>query len=227
MENIWLTIISGGFSGAAVVVFLGKLLVNNAFKKSLTHYQHELDIRKQSLQTELIINAEQLKLKFSQYEVSKKDALERIYASVAKTSIPRAKLNRNYNFKTAENFQAEYFGAFQEAFDAFDLSFQKISFAYECLEDNAIYISGPTELLVTDCLSKVLASYQKSHNKLRHYHAETQILFKNGKLSLKSSPLDFSVFSADIQSNWNELAAEPKKILKDTIRDLLTPEGCL
>ncbi|EIA0806903.1 hypothetical protein K6327_004528 [Vibrio vulnificus] len=114
--------------------------MNNAFKKSLAHHQHELDLRKQSLQTELSINAEHLKLKFSQYEESKKTALEKIYAAVAKTSIPRAKLKNNYNFEAADNFQAAYFDAFKETFDAFDVSFKKISSAYECLEDNAIYV---------------------------------------------------------------------------------------
>ncbi|MUJ39710.1 hypothetical protein [Aliivibrio fischeri] len=223
MENIWITIISGGFSGAAVVVFLGKLLVNNAFKKSLSQYQHELDLRKQSLQTELSINAEQLKLKFSQYEESKKIALENIYASFIKTSIPRANLINHNNFQDAENFCAEYFRAYKEAFDAFDLSFKKISLAYECLEDNAIYINGETESLVSSCLSKVLISYQKSHHQLQQYHNETRCLFDNGYLSLETAPLDFRVFSDEVQANWNELASESKKALKNTIRELLTP----
>ncbi|MDN3685948.1 hypothetical protein QW180_29935 [Vibrio sinaloensis] len=63
-----------------------------------------------------------------------------------KTSIPRAKLKHNYNFEAADNFQAAYFDAFKETFDAFDLSFKKISSAYECLEDNAIYVDDKTEL---------------------------------------------------------------------------------
>jgi hypothetical protein len=227
MNDIWVTIITGGFSGAAVVVFLSKILVNNALKKSLAHYQHELDMRKQSLQTELSVNADQLKLKFSQYEVSKKSALESIYASVAKTSIPRAKLKNNYNFEVADNFQASYFDAFKETFDAFDLTFQKISAAYECLEDNAIYVDAETELLVSECLSKILESYLKSHSILQQHHAEAQALFKEEQLSIDSAPVDFSKFSERVQINWKGLAEEPKKMLKNTIRELLTPPNCV
>lgn len=227
MDDIWITIITGGFSGAAVVVFLSKALVNNAFKKSLAHYQHELDIRKQSLQAELAINAEQFKLKFSQYEAAKKSALEKIYAAVVKTSIPRAKLKNNYNFKAAGNFQAAYFDAFKEAFDSFDLSFQKVALAYECLEDNAIYVDAETELLVSECLSKILASYSTSHTMLKSHHAEAQALFKSGNLSIDSAPLDFSKFSEHVQNNWRGFAAEPKEVLKNKIRTLLTPENCV
>ncbi len=227
MSDIWVTIITGGFSGAAVVAFLSKALVNNAFKKSLAHHQHELDLRKQSLQTELSINAEHLKLKFSQYEESKKTALEKIYAAVAKTSIPRAKLKNNYNFEAADNFQAAYFDAFKETFDAFDVSFKKISSAYECLEDNAIYVDDKTELLVSECLSKILASYLKSHATLKSHHVVAQSLFKSGQLTIDSAPIDFSNFSEQVQANWQGLAAEPKRVLKNTIRDLLTPNNCV
>lgn len=227
MNDILVTIITGGFSGAAVVVFLSEAFVNNTFKKSLAHHQHELDLRKQSLQTELSINAEHLRLKFSQYEESKKSALEKIYAAVAKTSIPRAKLKSNYNFEAADDFQVAYFDAFKETFYAFDLSFQKISSAYECLEDNAIYVDDKTELLVSECLSKILTSYLKSHAALQYHHSVAQILFKSGQLTIESAPINFLNFSEQVQANWQGLAVEPKKVLKNTIRDLLTPENCV
>lgn len=227
MNDILVTIITGGFSGAMVVAFLSKVLVNNMFKKSLVHYQHELDLRKQSLQTELSVNAEQLKLKFSQYEESKKSALEKIYAAVATTSISRAKLMNHHNYKAVDNFNAAYFDAFKETFDSFDMSFKKIIYAYECLEDNAIYIDDKTEFLISECLSKILASYSKSHFTLKYHHAVAQTLFKSGQLSIDSAPIDFSKFSEQVQINWQELASEPKKVLKNTIRDLLTPNNCL
>lgn len=227
MGDIWITIITGGFSGATAVIFLSKALVNNAFKKSLAHHQHELDLRKQSLQTELSINAEHLKLKFSQYEDSKKTALEKIYSAVAKTSIFRAKIKTNYSFETADNFQASYFDAFKETFDTFDLSFQKITLAYECLEDNAIYIDDKTEALVADCLSKILASYLESYATLQTQHNIAQNLFKSGELTSRSAPIDFLIFREQVQINWHRLAAEPKQVLKNTIRDLLTPSNCV
>ncbi|HEQ3536177.1 TPA: hypothetical protein VGS95_004589 [Vibrio parahaemolyticus] len=227
MNEIWVTIITGGFSGAAVVVFLGKLLVNNAFKKSLARHQHDLDLRKQSLQAELSLNAERLRLKFSQYEESKKVALENIYAAVVKTSILRSNLKNHYNFQASDDFQKAYFDAFSEAFDAFDLSYKRISAAYDCLEDNAIYVDAETEIMVSECLSKILASYRKSHGVLKVNFSETQAIFKNGQLDIEAAPLDFKQFSSRVQSNWQELAAEPKSVLKNTIRDLLKPKDCV
>lgn len=225
MQDILLTIAAGGFSGAAVVVFLGKLLLNNVFKKSLNQHQHELDIRKQTLQTELTINAEQIKTKFNSYEESKKKALEAIYASVVKTSISRFNSLGNKNFTDEDTFQSEYFLAFSEALNTFTLSFDNITKAFDTLEENAIYIDQETEVLVSYSLSSILQSYKDSHKKLKEAHSATTKLFKEGVLNLENSPLNFAEFDSLVQANWLSIASTPKNTLKDKIRELLQPEG--
>ncbi|TOA80801.1 hypothetical protein, partial [Vibrio parahaemolyticus] len=79
----------------------------------------------------------------------------------------------------------------------------------------------------SECLSKILASYLKSHATLESHHVVAQSLFKSGQLTIDSAPIDFSNFSEQVQANWQGLAAEPKRVLKNTIRDLLTPNNCV
>ena len=107
MYDFWISIISGGFAGGGVVALLSKLLIENKLKQSVQKSQHELDVKKDSLQLDLSLYAHQQNLKYSRYDEFLRQAIEKIFIAVISTSFLRGGFNKYQNLGTiqeTENF---------------------------------------------------------------------------------------------------------------------------
>ncbi|MGO3344846.1 MAG: hypothetical protein ACTIM4_08245 [Marinomonas sp.] len=219
MNEVWTSIISGGFAGAGVVAVLAKFLIESRIKRSIQKYQHELDTRKDTLQTELSVYAHQKNLKFSKYDEAKRDSIKNIYVAVIATSFTRNGFQKIIGVETditIEEFRSHYFQAFSKTFDSFDVVYKKITIAYAVLEDNSIYIEQELENEVIAVLQAVKQHYDEGHNILKSAHAKTRTLYKNGNLNRESAPFDFGEFHDLSLSNWNLTTINVRHNLKNT-----------
>ena len=227
MNELITSILSGGFAGAGVVAVLGKLLIDSRLKKSSAKYQHELDLKKDQLQSDLSYYGHQQNQKFSRYDESKRLALEKIYGSIVSTSQPRAgfKKYRKSSFpQKKEKFCFMYFEAFSATFKSFDAVFQKISASFATIEAQAIYIDKETERKVNETMNKIFNYYSTRFSLFHDAHAKAQELFSNNDLSQPTAPLDFEGFYNGNQQQWKQLTHALREQLKDHLRELLKPK---
>lgn len=221
------SILSGGFAGAAVVALLFKFLIKNQLKKSLKQYQHDLDTKKDSLQAELAIYTEQAKLRFINHGQKTITALELVYGSFIRTSLPRQGFKKSWNIaafeSTEDKLNSAYFEVFSENFQAMDRAFKAVSSAYQCVEENSIYMEQVLETDVTEALRRVISCYQKWHAELILAHDSAQMLFKKGALNSSTRTMDFGTFYSELLTDWQMITGPVRTTLKLKVRDLLSP----
>ncbi len=221
------SILSGGVAGAAVVGLLFKFLIQNQLEKSLKQYQHDLDAKKDSLQAELIVYTEHAKLRFINHRQKAIAALEAVYGGFVRTSLSRHGFKKPSNSAAAESSQEKlntaHFQSFSENFQAFDRAFKAIVAAYECLEENSIYLEHELENQVSAALKDVNSCYQKWHADLTYAHDSAQALFKNGTLDDSTRTMDFGAFHFGLSADWIRITVPVKTMLKIKVRSLLSP----
>ena len=113
---------ASGFAGGGVVALLSKLLIENKLKQSVQKSQHELDVKKDSLQLDLSLYAHQQNLKYSRYDEFLRQAIEKIFIAVISTSFLRGGFDKYQNLVTiqeTEKFCSAYFDAFSKTFKAY------------------------------------------------------------------------------------------------------------
>lgn len=232
MENwsdLIVSILSGGFAGAAVLALLSKLLIKNQLEKSLKQFQHDLDTKKEKLQIELAVFAEHSKLRVINHRQKSIDALELIYGAFVRTSLPRQRfvkssgLLKQINIPN-EQVNAEYFRLFSAEFQAFDKAFQSVTAGFACLEENAIYLDNKVECQVAEALREVNSCYQKWNGELSSAHDSAQTSFREGALTQQKRTFDFDNFFASLLEDWNRIAGPVTAGLKSNVRELLDPE---
>jgi|GEM_PF-3325622 len=227
MNEIWTSIISGGFAGAGVVLLLSKLLIENRLKQTVQKFQHELDIKKDVLQADLSLYAHKQNLKYSKYEESHRLALENIYKAVVSTAFSRAGFQKYKSLKNLTNneeFCSKYFNAFSHSFKVFSESFKKVTSAFDVFLDNSISIDSSTEETVNFTLQEINKYYHSNYNRLLAYHATAQKLFREQKLDCNSAPVDFEVFYDESLHQWLSVTNNSTTLLKNAVRNLLKPE---
>jgi hypothetical protein len=227
MNEIWTSLISGAFAGAGAVAFLAKFFIENRLKRSLKKYQHDLDARKDTLQTELSLYVHKQNLSFSKYDEAQRDAVKNIYVAVISTSFPRngfGRFKKTSNPKSNDDFCSLYFQNFSSTFNVFDDIYQKISKAYAVLEENSIYIEQEMENEVVSTLAAIKNHYDQGHDILKNFHDDSQLLFKQGALNIYSAPFNFEQFHKDSSSNWVITTTSFRVKLKKYIRKILSPD---
>ncbi|ETX11934.1 hypothetical protein MUS1_07225 [Marinomonas ushuaiensis DSM 15871] len=227
MNEIWTSLVSGAFAGAGVVAFLAKFFIENRLKRSLKKYQHDLDARKDTLQTELSLYVHKQNLSFSKYDEAQRDAVKNIYVAVISTSFPRngfGRFKKTSKSTSSDDFCSLYFQNFSSSFNAFENVYQEISKAYAILEENSIYIEQNMENEVISTLEAVKKHYDQSHDILKRFHNESQLLFKQGTLNINSAPFNFEQFHQNSSSNWVITTTSFRIKLKKYIRKILSPE---
>lgn len=227
--NLITPILSGGFAGAAVLGLLFKLLIKNQLEKSLKDYQYELDAKKENLQVELAIFAEHTKLRITNHRQKSIAALELIYGSFVRTSLPRQRFIKSPSWLNKENVSdgkanSEYFRLFSENFQAFSRAFQSVSLGFACLEENAIYLDNKSEAQVVAALNEVNLCYVKWHEDLKEAHDFAQTLFNSGALTKQNRTMDFDNFFAALVADWKRIGGPVTADLKFKMRELLEPE---
>jgi antitoxin component of RelBE/YafQ-DinJ toxin-antitoxin module len=227
MNELWTSIISGGFAGAGVVALLSKLLLESRLKQAVQKFQHELDIKKEVLQTDLSLYAHEYTLKYSKHDESQRLALENIYKAVISTSFSRAGFKK---FKSLgaitdnEKFCTEYFKAFDISFQAFSSAFQKVSNAFDALADNSIYVNEEMEQTVNLALQQINQYYSSVFGKLNSSHSIAQNMFIEKTLNKGSLPIEFESFYNEALSHWLAVTNSSTSALKHAVRQLLKPE---
>lgn len=227
MNEVIVSILSGGFAGAGVVVFLGKLLLNHQFNKASQKHQHDLDLKKKSIQTDLSIYANQQMLNLSKHSESERIALENIYGAVVSTSFPRLGFQPFPSVERAKKdaslFQKEYFNAFKKTFNSFEFAYKKIQKAFETLEENAIYIENESEIITNTTLQEILKLYNNRDALLKEGYSNAERLFYEEKLTFESMPFDFVTFYNTSVSEWINATNTVRVKLKEHVKSLLFP----
>jgi hypothetical protein len=226
MTDLINTILAGGFAGAAVAAVLAKFLIENQLSKSLKTYQHELDLKKNALETELAIYAHNEKAKLSDFGIKRIAAIESIYGAFVKTSLPRHRFIKRPKFPASgspDAMASAYFQAFQANFDAFKRAFDCIAEGFSTLEFHAIYVDEELERKVVAALGQVNACFAQKHKDLQAAHDEAQRLFRSGMLGKPETWFDFEAFHLELNADWNSLTSAIRTELRKTIRELLKP----
>ena len=222
-------LLSGGFAGAAVVGLLFKFLIQHRLEKSIKQHQHDLDAKKDSLQAELAVYTEHAKLKFINHRQKAIAALEAVYGSFVRTSFPRHGFKKSFSNPKFESSEEElnsvYFQIFSENFQAFDRAFKAITAAYQCTEENSIYLEHELEDQVAAALKDVNSCYQKWHFDLKAAHNSAQVLFKNNSLDHSTRTMNFEAFYTELSADWIRITVPVKTALKIKVRRLLSPES--
>ena len=73
------------FSVGVIFRFWAKSKIDQWFQLSLKKSQHELDVKKDSLQADLSIYVHEQNAKYSKFNEAKRAALEKIYAQIVAT----------------------------------------------------------------------------------------------------------------------------------------------
>jgi len=221
------SILSGGFAGAAVVGLLFKFLIKNQLEKSLKHYQHELDIKKDTLQAEIAVYAEHAKLQVTNHRQKSIAALEAVYGGFIRTSLPRHGFKNSYRAglinASEEDINSEYFRLFSENFQAFDRAFKSVAAGFACLEENAIYLDSELENQAAMALREVNSCYQKWHAEFRRSYDSALALFRDGALDQKNRTMNFVEFHTCLCADWNAITGAVTTAMKLKARELLSP----
>lgn len=226
MNDIVVSLLSGGFAGAAVVIALSKLLIESRLKQATQRHQHELDVKKDALQTDLALYAHQQNTKYSKHEESRRIAIEKAYHAVVSTSFTRAGFKKYNNLTDLpqEQYCSAYFSACSETFTSFSNMFKKITEAYAILDDHAIYLDEDTEKLIINTLKTILQHYQNRHDWIIEAHKDSQLLFKENKLTSETASINFDNFYSTSLQTWLSLTNDARRELKKSIRILLNPK---
>lgn len=222
-------VLSGGFAGAAIVALLFKFLIYSQLEKSLKQYQHDLDTKKDSLQAELSVYTEHAKLRLINHRQKTISALEAVYGSFIRTSLPRQQFRKSMNRLKPDSSEDEinsaYFKVFSDNFQAFSRAFSSVVSAFQCLEDNSIYLDQKLETQVAKSLGSVNACYQKWHAELERLHDLAQESYRKGELNHNSRDMNFELFFGDLAKDWAKITHPVTLELKLNIRNLLGTES--
>ncbi|HHX8265680.1 TPA: hypothetical protein ACVOYJ_004033 [Vibrio diabolicus] len=225
MNELILSMLTGGFTGAGVVVYLSKRLVENQLSKTLKKYQHELDVKKDALATDLSLHANHQNLKLTKFEEAKRNAIHNIYNAVIMTSSPRVGFKKVAGLercKTNRDFASCYFKSFSHNFRAFSTAFKAISNAYAVLEKESIYIDESLENEVKLCLETIRRTYDENHKTLNKGHDQAQQLEKQQKLDMATMPFDINSFYEQSTRDWSYKTSNARNRLKERMRELLS-----
>lgn len=228
MSEIIIAIICSALGSSGLVILAIKLWMRKQFDKSLRLFQHELDKKKDTLQMELAVYAEQAKLKVTNHREKTIKALESIYAVFLQTSLTRQQfryatdLLKNAN-TTIHDANSEYFRIFSENFRAFTRAFEAVTTGYTCLEENAIYLDQDLEFEVSNALSNVNFCYQKWYKAFNSAHVHDQTLYKQGSLNNQTRSVNFDQFIEDLMNDWQQIVGHAKSRMKTRVRELLSP----
>ncbi|ELA7385307.1 MULTISPECIES: hypothetical protein [Vibrio] len=225
MNDIIISILVGGFTGVGVVTYLSKRLVENQLNKTLKKYQHELDIKKDTLATELSLYVNHQTLKLTNFEEAKRNAIHNIYNAVIMTSSSRVGFKKSQGLDKCQNsndFGACYFQSFSENFQAFSTAFQAISNAYSVLEKESIYIDDALEEEVRLCLKVIHKTYIDNHDSLNIGHDKAKLLSNQQNLTFKTMPFDIDNFYDQSTREWSHKTSAARHRLKATMRELLS-----
>lgn len=228
MTEFLINLLSGGVAGASVAAILAKFLIQNQLSKSLKEYQHQLDIKKNSIQAELSIYADNERQKTLDFGRKRIEAVEAVYSQVILTSLPRhgfIKHVRTLPPNSLLNDQISgYFDAFKENYDAYVKAFDSISNAYKILEQHGIYLDEELEKEIAVVLSQINAYYSGKKQEMSEPYSHAQSLFHGGNLQLKDMDFDFAIFFDKQSHEWNHITGPLRTQLKQKIRGYLTPK---
>lgn len=225
MHEILASILAGAFSGAAVVAYLSKKLVENQLSKTLKKYQHELDVKKDMLATDLSLHASLKNLKLTKLEETRREAIHNIYNAIILTSMSRVGFQKMIgveNCKNNDQFCTLYFDTLSKNYEAFSSAYQAISAAYDCIEKESIYIEASLEKDVKDCLGVIHETYVENHDILKAAHDEIKVLSAKGQLNRETAPFDMDAFHDKSMAIWTEKTAHARENLKGVMRNLLS-----
>ncbi|MCG9656762.1 hypothetical protein [Vibrio mediterranei] len=225
MPEIITAILAGGFSGAGIVIYLSKKLVESQLNKTLKKYQHELDIKKETLATDLSLHASLQNLKLTRYEESKRDAIHNIYNAVIETSSSRVgfkKVQQLENCKDNSEYTARYFESLSASFKAFTSAYNAISDAYRVLEKESIYIEPDLEQEVLSCLQVIHDTYNSNYDYLSDAHDAADKLNSQHNFNMQTRPIDLNDFYDKSTAEWSYRTMSAREKLKETMRELLS-----
>lgn len=228
MSEFLISILSGGVAGASIAGLLAKFLIQNQLSKSLKNYQHQLDIKKNSIQTDLSIYADNERQKTLDFGRKRIEAVEAVYAQVILTSLPRHGFIKHVRTLPSNSPLSDeisvYFDAFKDNYDAYIKAFDSISNAYQVLEQQAIYLDDKLEGEITAALGQINHYYSDKKYDMSVPFSHGQQLFLANNLQLKDMDFDFSSFFDKQSNEWNQIMGPVRNHLKQKIRGLLTPD---
>ncbi len=229
MQEFLISLLGGGFAGAAVVAFLAKVFVQNQLDKGQREFQHELDKKKLEAETDLSVFAESKKEHVVSYRQKKVSALEVVYSAVVSTSLPRHEFRRkpitqDFTGDVEERETGKYFHLFSENFKAFQRAFDSVSSAYARLEDNALYIESDLERRVADALQNINSFYVRKHSEMLVGYEQAMSHFNQKRIPKEYRIFDFLAFHASILQEWNAGTRGIRQEVKQELRSLLQPE---
>lgn len=193
MNDLWLSMISGGAAGALIVGVLSKFIYMDQNNK-----------------------------KHSKYDIARRHAVEEIYKALVATSVSRVgfekfpKLDRP---QSDDEFVSLTFDAFTASFESFDHAFKSISSGYAVLEKNAIYIEQELEDKIMAAIKTMHTFYIEQYAFFNDAYNDSKDLSSEGSLNQSSSPFDFNLFYDYSINKWLSESFEVKNDLKKYVRD--------
>ena len=187
-----------------------------------------MDLKKNSIQTDLSIYADNERQKTLDFGRKRIEAVEAVYTQVILTSLPRHGFIRNLRSLPPNSLLNDqisvYFDAFKENYDAYVKAFDSISNAYKALEQHGIYLDEELEQEIAVALSQINTYYSAKKQEMSKPYSHAQSLFQGGNLQLKDMDFDFPTFFDKQSQEWNQITGLLRTHLKQKVRAFLTPE---
>jgi len=228
MENVIVSLLSGGFAGAGVVALLSKLLLKNILEKDLKKFQHQLDIQKDRIQSDLMLYANQHKISYSVYDEKRRQAIEKVYTGIMNSIPMRGKLELKLNPSTKESLSDGdctklYVEDFVSMKRFLEEGINRVIQVQIDLNDVSIYFSQELEDLINENLVEIGRAYSIATHHINSFDATLSDLLAKHALTPQNEPLDLDQSYTTTCLSCLALTADVRKRLKDTLRHILTP----
>ena len=226
MLDLLSAFLGGGVAGVGAAGILTKMLLDTRLERSQRKFQHDLDQEKQERRAQLEVLSATQRIRPISFEQKSIEALEKAYAAVVQTSLPRHGFRRmptktDFSGSVEEQETGKYFHLFTENFQAFKAAFNSITEALHQVEGCAIYLAPDLERRIGATLRNIHAFYHRRYEMLKVEHKKAQENFDGQVIPSKFRSLDFEDFHSEMILEWAKQADAIREELKAMVREHL------
>lgn len=210
------SILLGAFSGAAIVTYLAKKLLNHQFDKLKSQVTYELELQKQQAKSDLDKEVYQHNLKFERYEQDRVEAIKSLHSQIVDLGDGIGEVREFVDIPEHQLCKERYISGLSSIFEAFSMSFSKIYTTKKNVETLSIYFDTELEEELVQALSLIEQYYVKAL--LRAEELSDSVNKLDGELTKQNQPKDLLKFWFELVGNWTDLVKPVNDNLKGILR---------
>ncbi|NOH22548.1 hypothetical protein [Vibrio europaeus] len=214
--EILTSILLGTFSGAAIVAYLAKKLLNHQFDKLKSQVTHGFELQKQQVKSDLDKEVYKHNLKFERYEQDKVDAIKSLHSQIVDLGDGIGDIREFVDIPAHQLCKEKYFNVLSSIFRTFSATFSKIHLAKKSVEKLSIYFDSGLEDELTQALSSIEQYYVKALQRAEELHRKADEIV--GELTSDNQPKDLLKFWLELVRNWESLVSPVNANLKSILR---------